>query len=127
MLSRSIFDIKYGSTGSRIMKILLFAHDVVAVWATPIKLFAIPAVTAGVMIGFTLGRWIACLLVSSVAAVGLLYVLPHQNQLRHQLSLAETMAWSAILILPVLLILTSLGYFGARWIQQKRAKSQAAN
>src|SRR5882757_8555475 len=64
---------------------------------------------------------------TDIRTVGLLYVLPHQNQLRHQLSLAETMAWSAILILPVLLILTSLGYFGARWIQQKRAKSQATN
>jgi hypothetical protein len=103
------------------MKILLFAHDVVAVWAAQLKIVSIPAIIVGVAIGYTVRRWIACLVVSYAAALGLISIVPH---VRHPLSVSELMVWSAGLALPAILASTSLGYFAARWIQARRARQQ---
>jgi len=105
------------------MKILLLAHDTTALWAAQLKLVSVPAILVGAAIGFTVRRWIACLLVSYVAAVGLISIVP-QSQLHHPMSVSELLIWSAALTLPAILASTSLGYFAARWIQARRAKQQ---
>jgi hypothetical protein len=106
------------------MKILLFAHDVIALWAAELKVVSIPAIIVGAAIGYTIRRWIACLLVSYAAALGLVNIAPHFRQLHHPLSVSELIVWSAVLALPAILASTSLGYFAARWIQTRRAKHQ---
>src|SRR5450432_854041 len=105
------------------MKILLFAHDVIGVWAAQLKLVSVPAILVGVAIGYTVHRWIACLVVSYAAALGLISIVPH---IRHPLSVSELMVWSAGLALPPILASMSLGYFAARWIQTRRAKQQVS-
>jgi hypothetical protein len=108
------------------MNTLLFAHDVVALWAVQLKLVAIPAIIVGAAIGFTLHRWIACLLVSYAAALGLAHSVP-PAWLHHPMSVSELMIWSAVLALPVILAATSLGHFAARWIQARRVKHQVTS
>jgi hypothetical protein len=103
------------------MKILLFAHDVVALWGAQLKLVSVPAIIVGAAIGYTVRRWIACLMVSYAAALGLVSTLP---QLHRPLSVSELVVFSAVLALPAILASTSLGYFAARWIQARRAKPQ---
>ena len=103
------------------MKILLFAHDTIGLWAAQLKLVSIPALIVGAAIGFTIRRWIACLLVSYAAAVGLMSTLPH---LRRPLSIGELMLWSAVVALPAILASMSLGYFAARWIRARRVNPQ---
>jgi cytochrome c biogenesis protein CcdA len=103
------------------MKILLFAHDVIGVWAAQLKLVSVPAILVGVAIGCTVRRWIACLVVSYAAALGLISIMPH---FRHPWSVSELMVWSAGLALPTILASMSLGYFAARGIQTRRAKQQ---
>jgi hypothetical protein len=58
------------------MKILLFAHDVIGVWAAQLKLVSVPAILVGVAIGYMVRRWIACLVVSYAAALGLISIAP---------------------------------------------------
>jgi hypothetical protein len=106
------------------MKILLFAHDVIGVWAAQLKLVSVPAILVGVAIGYTVRRWIACLVVSYAAALGLIGILPHIRPLHHPLSVSELLVWSAGLALPAILASMSLGYFAARWIQTRRARQQ---
>jgi hypothetical protein len=103
------------------MKILLFAHDVIGVWAAQLKLVSVPAILVGVAIGYTVRRWIACLVVSYAAALGLIGIVPH---IRHPLSASELMVWSAGLALPPILASMSLGYFAAHWIQTRRTRQQ---
>jgi hypothetical protein len=103
------------------MKILLFAHDTIGLWAAQLRLVSIPALIVGAVIGFTIRRWIVCLLVSYAAALGLMSSLPH---LHRPMSIGELIIWSAVLALPAILATMSLGYFAARWIQAKRAKQQ---
>jgi hypothetical protein len=106
------------------MKILLFAHDVIGVWAAQLKLVSVPAILVGVAIGYTVRRWIACLVVSYAAALGLISIVPHIRPLDHPLSVSELMVWSAGLALPAILASMSLGYFAARWILARRARQQ---
>jgi hypothetical protein len=106
------------------MKILLFAHDIVALWAAQLKIVSIPAILAGAAIGCTVRRWIACLVVSYAAALGLVGIAPHYRQLHHPMSVSEVMIWSGVLALPAILASTSLGYFAARWILARRARRQ---
>jgi hypothetical protein len=106
------------------MKILLFAHDVIGLWAAQLKIVGVPAIAAGIAIGYTLRRWIACLVVSYVAALGLVYTVPYGRLLHHPLSARELIVWSAILALPPILASTCLGYIAARWIQARRARQQ---
>jgi hypothetical protein len=89
------------------MKILLFAHDVIGVWAAQLKLVSVPAILVGVAIGYMVRRWIACLVVSYAAALGLISIAP---LIRHPLSVSELMVWSAGLALPAILASMSLGY-----------------
>jgi hypothetical protein len=103
------------------MKILLFAHDTIGVWAAQLKIVGMPAIAAGVAIGYTLRRWIACLFISYAAALGLVYILPG-HLLHRPLSAGELMVWSVILALPPILASMSFGYFVARWIQARRTK-----
>jgi hypothetical protein len=103
------------------MNISLFAHDTIGLWAVQLKVVSIPALIVGAAIGFTVRRWIACLLISYAAALGLLSSLPH---LHRPMSISEWMIWSAVLALPAILAPMSLGYFAARWIQARRAKQQ---
>jgi hypothetical protein len=103
------------------MKVLLFAHEVIGLWAAQLKVVCIPALIVGAAIGFTVRRWIACLLISYAAAVGVMGVLP---QLHRPLSIGELIIWSAVLALPAILASMSLGYFLACWIQTRRAKQQ---
>jgi hypothetical protein len=103
------------------MNIPLLAHDTIGLWAAQLKLVSIPALIAGAALGFTIRRWIACLLVSYAAALGLMSTLPH---LHRPMSTSEWMIWSAVLAMPAILTPMSLGYFAARWIQTKRAKQQ---
>jgi hypothetical protein len=114
---------KMASTGSRWvpMKALLFAHDVITLWAAQLKIVGIPAIAVGAAIGCTLRRWIACLVVSYAAALGLVAIVP-DHQLHHPMSVGGLLMWSAVLVLPAILASTSLGYFAARWIQTRRAK-----
>ena len=126
MISGFIFDIEnMASTGSRwvLMKTLLFAHDVITLWAAQLKVVGIPAIVVGAAIGCTLRRWIACLVVSYAAALGLVAIAPH-HQLHHPMSVGGLLTWSAVLALPAILTSTSLGYFAARWNQTRRAKQQ---
>jgi len=69
------------------MKILLFAHDVIGVWAAQLKLVSVPAILVGVAIGYTVRRWIACLAVSYAAALGLISIAP---LIRHPLERERT-------------------------------------
>jgi hypothetical protein len=108
------------------MKILLFAHDVIGVWAAQLKLVSVPAILVGAAIGCTVRRWIACLVVSYAAALGLISILPHIRPLGHPLGVSELMVWSAGLALPAILASMSLGYFAARWIQTRRARQQVS-
>jgi hypothetical protein len=103
------------------MKIFLFAHDTIGLWAAQLKVVSIPALIVGAAIGLTIRRWIACLLVSYAAALGLMSTLPH---LHRPMSISEWMIWSAVLALPAILAPMSLGYFAARWIQARLAKQQ---
>jgi hypothetical protein len=114
---------KMASTGSRWvpMKTLLFAHDVIALWAAQLKVVCIPAIVVGAAIGCILRHWIACLAVSYAAALGLVAIVP-DHQLHHPMSVSKLLMWSAVLVLPAILASTSLGYFAARWIQTRRAK-----
>jgi hypothetical protein len=68
------------------MKILLFAHDTIGLWAAQLKLVSIPALIVGAAIGFTIRRWIACLLISYAAAIGLMSTLSY---LHRPLSIVE--------------------------------------
>jgi hypothetical protein len=103
------------------MKTLLFAHDTIGLWVAQLKIVSIPALIVGAAIGLTIRRWIACLLVSYAAALGLTSTLPH---LHRPMSISEMMMWSTVLALPAILASMSLGYFAARWIQTRRAKQQ---
>ena len=105
------------------MKILLLAHDIVGLWGAQLKLVSVPAILVGAAIGFTIRRWIACLLVSYAAAVWLVSTVP-LSKLHHPMSVSELLLWSAGLTLPAILASTSLGYFAVRWIQARRAKQQ---
>ena len=105
------------------MKILLLVHDVAALWAAQLKLVSVPAILVGAAVGFTTRRWIACLLMSYAAAVGLVSIVP-QSQLHHPMSVSKLLIWSAALTLPPILASMSLGYFAVRWIQARRAKQQ---
>jgi hypothetical protein len=127
MISGFIFGIQnMASTGSLqvTMKILLFAHDVIALWMAQLKVVSIPAIIVGAAIGYTIRRWIACLVVSYAAALGLVNFVRDTRQLHHPMSVSELLMWSAVLVLPAILASTSLGYFAARWIQTRRARQQ---
>jgi hypothetical protein len=104
------------------MKILLFANDVVAVWTAQLTVVSLPAIVVGAAIGFTIRRWIACLVISYAAALGLVYSVPQFHPFHRPLSAVELIVWSAALALPAILAPTSLGYFVARWVRTRRAK-----
>lgn len=76
-------------------------------WAAQLKLVSVPAILVGVAIGYMVRRWIACLVVSYAAALGLISIAP---LIRHPLSVSELMVWSAGLALPAILASMSLGY-----------------
>jgi hypothetical protein len=105
------------------MKMLLFAQEVVALWAAQLKVVCIPAIVVGAAIGCILRHWIACLAVSYAAALGLVAIVP-QHQLHHPMSVGGLLIWSAVLALPAILSSTSPGYFAARWNQTRRARQQ---
>jgi hypothetical protein len=105
-----------------LMQVLLFAHDVIGLWAAELTVVSIPALIVGAALGCTMRSWTACLLVSYPAAVGLVYIVPNTRLLHHPLGVSYLMMWAAVVTLPAILASVSLGYFAARWIQTRRAK-----
>ena len=104
------------------MNIGLFAADLTKLWLSEFVVFCVPASIIGAGIGWFVGRWYPCLFLSFAAAIA--FVNSHQvaHHLHNPLSLTKLLGYSAMMVLPPVLVAASAGYFAAR-----KVKTQVRN
>jgi hypothetical protein len=97
----------------------LFAADLTRLWVSEFAVFFIPASIIGAGISWVVGRWYPCPILSYAAAIAFVNS-PHlASRLHDPLSLTKLLGYSAVAVLPPILIAASAGYFAARVIKKR--------
>ena len=104
------------------MNVTLLAADLMKLWLAELAVFFIPASIIGAGIGWVVGRWYACLLLSYATAIALCNSHRLAERVHHSLSLTELLCSSAVLVLPPILVAASAGYFAARKLKTRTGK-----
>jgi hypothetical protein len=100
----------------------LFAADLTKLWLSEFAVFCVPASIIGAGIGWVVGRWYACLILSYAAAIAFVNSHGVAQHLHNPLSLPKLLGYSALAVLPPILVAASAGYFAARKTQVRNTK-----
>jgi len=99
-----------------------YLRDLVYICGDVALLFFIPALIVGAAIGRFVGRWYLCLLLSYATAIALFALTRVQQALRHPPSFTELLAYSAVVALPPILAMASVGYLAGRRLKERRER-----
>ena len=101
------------------MNMFLLVPDLMKLWLYQLALFVIPASIIGAGIGWFVGRWYVCAILSYAAAIAVCNSHYIADRLHHSFDLVHLLGYSAVLAMPPILAAASAGYFVARKLRPR--------